>query len=74
MKSEFIRPGFSCTSGRPVFRNYLSSVCPQIVLGSRCSLLAVKLALDTTSTVWLLCFLLGMMKEFIFICWTLKAF
>lgn len=42
--------------------------CPQVVLGSRCSLLAVKLALDTTSTLWLLYFLLGMISEFIFIC------
>lgn len=67
MKSKFIRPGFSCTSGKPVLRNYKNSVCPLIVLGSRCSLLAVKLALDTTSTLWLLCFLLGMIREFIFI-------
>lgn len=66
MKSKFIRPVVSCTSGKPVLRNY--SVCPLIVLGGRCSLLAVKLALDTTSTLWLLCFPLGMMREFIFIC------
>lgn len=68
MKSKFIRPGFSCTSGKPVLRNYKNSVCRQIVLGSRCSLLAVKLALDTTSTRWSLRFLLGMMSKFIFIC------
>lgn len=36
------------------------SVCLLTVLGRRCSLLAAKLALDTTNTPWLLGFRLGL--------------